>query len=79
MACEENVMMNLDLFVQETLLSTRVNLNFQRSSDLFAAINEEQRFQFFKLWSTRKDNEQTLAYDVTSKSTSTDSNGRIRL
>ncbi|MFZ2258622.1 MAG: transposase [Clostridiaceae bacterium] len=70
MACEGNVMMNLDLFVQETLLSTRVNLNSQQSSELFATINEEQRLQFFKLWSARhKDEEQTLAYDVTSIST----------
>lgn len=52
-------MMNLDLFVQETLLSTRVNLNSQRSDELFASINEEQRLQFFKLWSARhKDEEQ---------------------
>lgn len=70
MVCEGNVMMNLDLFTQESLLSSRVRLNSQRSSELFAAISEEQRFRFFKLWTARhKDEEQTLAYDVTSVST----------
>ncbi|WFF73326.1 transposase [Proteiniclasticum sp. QWL-01] len=70
MVCEGNVMMNLDLFIRESLLSTRLSLNSQRSSELFAQISEEQRFRFFKLWSAfHKDEEQTLAYDVTSIST----------
>ncbi|WFF73959.1 hypothetical protein [Proteiniclasticum sp. QWL-01] len=46
MVCEGNVMMNLDLFIRESLLSTRLSLNSQRSSELFAQISEEQRFRF---------------------------------
>lgn len=73
MVCEGNVMMDVDLFIRESLLSSKVNLNSQRVSELFAAISEEQRFRFFKLWSARhKDQEQTLAYDVTSISTYAD-------
>ena len=70
MVCEGNVMMNVDLFIRESLLSSRVSLNSQRSSELFAAITEEQRFRFFKLWTARhKEVEQTMAYAVTSIST----------
>ena len=73
MVCEGNVMMNVDLFIRESLLSSRVSLNSQRSSELFSAITEEQRFRFFKLWTARhKEAEQTLAYDVTSISTYAD-------
>lgn len=70
MACEGNVMMNLDLFIKESLLSDKVQLNSQRSSELFAAINDEQRMLFFEKWIARhKRKEQALAYDVTSIST----------
>jgi transposase len=67
MACEGNVMMNLDIFVKESLLSGKVSLNSQRSSELFAAISDEQRLSFFTKWIARhKKKEQALAYDVTS-------------
>ena len=63
MACEGNVMMNLDLFVKGSLLSGKVSLNSQRSSELFAVISDEQRLRFFAKWIARhKEKEQALAY-----------------
>ncbi len=73
MACEGNVMMNIDNFLQNTLTPKNVSLSSQKTSELFSSITKQEQMKFFSMWKNyaMKDNE-TVAYDVTSLSTYTD-------
>lgn len=70
MCCEGNVMMNFDLFQDQSLLAKGVRLRPQQCSEMFADISWQNRMDFFHLWTEQVvPKGETIAYDVTSLST----------
>lgn len=73
MACEGNVMMNIDNFLQNTLTPKNISLSSQKTSELFSSITKQDQMKFFSMWKNyAMKNNETVAYDVTSLSTYAD-------
>ncbi len=73
MACEGNVMMNMDYFLQSSLVPRNLVVSPQRTSDVFAELTVDKQMAFFSIWKDSALREgETVAYDVTSLSTYAD-------
>ena len=69
MVLEGNVMYHIDTFCQERFLPYKVHLDSQRISDLFASLSFDMREAFLRRWISMRQEEEYIAYDVTSLST----------
>ena len=68
--CEGNVMMYIEDWFDETDVPFTEHMDNQQCSRLFASITHDERMQFFKEWAKLRSEQEYIAYDVTSVSTS---------
>ncbi|MCL1894516.1 MAG: hypothetical protein FWG02_09870 [Holophagaceae bacterium] len=68
--CEGNVMMYIEDWFDETEVQFAEYMDDQQCSRLFASITYDERTVFFKEWAKLRSEQEYIAYDVTSISTS---------
>jgi transposase len=68
--CEGNVMMYMEDWFDETDVPFTEHMDDQQCSRLFASITHNERMRFFREWVRLRSEQEYIAYDVTSISTS---------
>jgi transposase len=69
MLCEGNVMMYLEDWFDVTNVPFACTMDNRRCSEMFAAITHEERMSFFEEWIKKRQEQEYIAYDITSIST----------
>jgi transposase len=69
MICEGNVMMYLEDWFYATNVPFSCAMDDRRCSEIFASIFHEERMSFFEEWVKKRQEQEYIAYDVTSIST----------
>ena len=69
MLCESNVMMYLEDWLDVTNVPFSCRMDDRRCSEMFASISYEERMIFFEEWVKVRQEQEYIAYDVTSIST----------
>jgi transposase len=69
MLCEGNVMMYLEDWFDDTNIPFSCRMDDKRCSEMFASISHRERMNFFEKWVKKRQEQEFIAYDVTSIST----------
>jgi transposase len=69
MLCEGNVIMYLEDWFDVTNVPFSCVMDDKRCSEMFASISHEERMRFFEEWVKKRQEQEYIAYDVTSIST----------